>query len=86
MGDVTGVAPKWPLGIQSEGDGHRDVDGPWVLQHEGGLGAGASLAAGDRAVWRDGLVQAVLQGLILRDAEVKLVKAEKKGVPILQGK
>lgn len=86
MGDIARVAPKWPLGIQGECYGHRDVDGPRVLQHKRGLGARATLAAGDRALRCDGLVQTVLQRLILRDAEVKLVEAEKKGVPVLQRK
>lgn len=86
MGDIAGVAPKWPLRIQGERDGHRDVDGPWVLQHQGGLGARATLAAGDGALRCDGLVQAVLQRLVLRDAEVEFVEAEEKGVPVLQGK
>lgn len=86
VGDVARVAPERSLGIQGERDGHGDVDGPRVLQHNGRLGTGAALAAGDGALWPDGLVQAVLQRLVLGDAEVELIKAEKKGVPILYAK
>lgn len=85
MGDVAGVASERALGVQRENDGDRYVDGAGVLQQKGGLGAGASLAAGHhQALWRCGLIQAVLYRLVLRDAEVQLVVAQQEGVPVLR--
>ena len=89
MGDVSGVAAEGPLGVQREGDGHGDVDKPRVLQQERRLRAATAtrLAAGDhhRALGRGGLVQAMLQGLVLRHAEVQLVEAQQERVPVLGG-
>lgn len=83
--DVPGVPSERALGVQREGDGDWDVDGPRVLQQEGNLGAGPSLAAGHHhALWRGGLVQTVLYRFILWHAEVQLVEAQQKGVPVLQ--
>lgn len=85
MRDVAGVASERALGVQRERDGDRDVDGTRVLQQEGNLGAGASLDAGHaHALRRGGLVQAVLYRLVLRHAEVQLIEAQQKGVPVLK--
>ena len=88
MGDVAGVAAEGALRVQRDGDGHGDVDEPRVFQQEWRLGAAACLAAGahQRALGRGGLVQAVLEGLILRHAEVQLVEAQQERVPVLEGK
>lgn len=86
MGDIAGVAPKRTLGIQGKCDGHRNVDGARILQHKRGLGTRATLATGDGALRCDGLIHAMLQRLVLRDAKVELIEAEEKGVPVLQGK
>ena len=89
MGDVAGVAAEGPLRVQRQGDGHGDVDEARVLQQERRLGAaaGARLPAGHhrRALRRGGLVQAVLEGLVLRHAEVQLVEAQQERVPVLGG-
>lgn len=83
VGNIAWVAPKWPQWIQGQCDGHRDVDRPWVLQQGWWLGAGSRLTAGHCALWSDGLVQVVLEGLVFWDAKVKLIESEKKRVPIL---
>lgn len=82
--DITRVPSERALGVQREGDGHRDIDGARVVQQEGDLGAGASLAAGHHHALRRGrLVQAMLYRFILRHTEVQLVEAQQEGVPVL---
>lgn len=83
--DVARVPSKRPLGVQSEGDGDRYVDGPGVVQEQRNLSTGARLDAGHaHALRRGGLVPAVFYRLVLRHAEVELVKAQQKSVPVLQ--
>lgn len=66
VGDVTRVPAEWTLGVQSEGDGNRDVDGARVVQQEGHLRARTGLAAGHHHALRRGrLVQAMFYRLIL---------------------
>lgn len=86
VGNIARIAPKWPQRIQGQCDGHRDVDQTRVLQQGWRLGAGSRLATGHCALWCNGLIQAVLEGLVFWDAKVNLVESEKKGVPILVGK
>lgn len=84
--DVARVPSKRPLGVQSEGNGDRYVDGSRVVQQERDLSAGARLDAGHAHVLRRrGLIPAVLYGFVLRDAEVQLVEAQQERVPVLKG-
>lgn len=86
VGNIARVAAEWPQWIQGQCDGHWDVDQTGVLQHGWRLRAGSRLTAGHRALWCNGLIQAVLEGLVFWDAKVKLVESEKEGVPILRRK
>lgn len=82
--NITRVPSERALGVQREGDGDWDIDGAGVIQQEGDLGAGASLAAGHHHALRRGrLVQAMLYRFILRHTEVQLVEAQQEGVPVL---
>lgn len=64
VGNIARIAPKWPQRIQGQCDGHRDVDQTRVLQQGWRLGAGSRLATGHCALWCNGLIQAVLEGLV----------------------
>lgn len=86
VGNIARVAAEWPQWIQGQCDGHWDVDQTGVLQQGWRLRAGSRLTAGHRALWCNGLIQAVLEGLVFWDAKVKLVESEKEGVPILRRK
>lgn len=82
--DITRVPSERALGVQREGDGDWDIDGARVIQQQGDLGAGASLAAGHHHALRRGrLVQAMLYRFVLRHTEVQLVEAQQEGVPVL---
>lgn len=83
VGNIPWIASKWPERIQGQCDGYRDVDWPWVLQERWRLGAWSRLTTCHCALWRGGIVQAVLKSLIFRDAQVKLIETQKEGVPIL---
>lgn len=85
MCDVARVPSKWALGVQREGDGDRYVDGTRIVQEERNLSTGARLDTGHAHVLRrGGLIPAVLYRFVLRHAEVQLVEAQQKSVPVLQ--
>lgn len=64
VGNIARVAAEWPQWIQGQCDGHRDVDQTGVVQQGWRLCAGSRLATGHRAFWCNGLIQAVLEGLV----------------------